>query len=257
MTDFWKNPDLLVRTGSHLYGCNVATSDVDTRGFAVPSAEYLLGRQHWEQHETKDPDCVIWSFPKFFNLLERFSPNTAEILFAPKEHILEVTEAGQLMLDNKHLFVSKKLIKPMQGFAFGEWKKAVDYFEQMRKLGAQRKEHIATFGYSIKNACHAVRLLEECIELLQTGNITFPRPNADFLRQIRHGEIDVEVVKARYEELDRQVPEELAKSNIPEDVDREKLDRLFYSVISDKMYSFMADHYQLYVLGKHGGCCRH
>lgn len=257
MTDFWKKPDLLVRTGSHLYGCNVEGSDRDTRGFAVPPAEYLLGRQHWEQHETKDPDCVIWSFPKFFNLLERFSPNTAEILFAPKEHILEVTEAGQLMIDNKHLFVSKKLIKPMQGFAFGEWKKAVDYFEQMRKLGAQRKEHIATFGYSIKNAYHAVRLLEECIELLQTGSITFPRPNADFLRQIRHGKVDVEVVKARYEELDRQVPEELTKSNIPEDVDREKLDELFYNVIAEKMHNFMATQYQVYVLGKHGTCCKH
>jgi predicted nucleotidyltransferase len=257
MTDFWKKPDLLVRTGSHLYGCNVATSDEDTRGFAVPSADYLLGRKQWEQHETKEPDCVIWSFPKFFNLLERFSPNTAEILFAPKEHILKATEAGQLMINNRNLFVSKKLIKPMQGFAFGEWKKAVDYFEQMRKLGAQRKEHIATFGYSIKNAYHAVRLLEECIELLQTGNITFPRPNADFLRKIRHGEVDVEDVKARYEELDKKVPEELTKSSIPENVDREKLDKLFYEVIAEKMHDFMAEKYLVYTLGKYGSCCKH
>lgn len=238
MVDFWKKPDLLVRTGSHLYGCSVPTSDIDTRGFVVPPAEYLLNREQWEQHETKDPDTVIWSFPKFFNLLERFSPNTAEIIFAPKEHILEVTESGQLMIDNRHLFVSKKLIKPMQGFAFGEWKKAVDYFDQMRKLGAQRKDHISTFGYSIKNAYHAVRLLEECIELLQTGTITFPRPNADFLRQIRHGEIAVEVVKARYEELDAQVPNELAKSSIPDDVDRYRLNELFYNIIEPKLERF-------------------
>lgn len=235
MNEFWKEPDLLVTTGSHLYGCSVPTSDQDTRGFVIPPAEYLLGRNHWEQHETKDPDCVIWSFPKFFNLLERFSPNTAEILFAPKKHILKVTVEGQMLIDNKHLFVSKKLIKPMQGFAFGEWKKAVDYFEQMRKLGAQRKEHIATHGYSIKNAYHAVRLLEECIELLQTGTITFPRPNADFLRKIRHGEVDVEVVKARYEELYAQVPGELEKSSIPEDVDKEKLDNLYYDIIYPKI----------------------
>ena len=235
----WEKPDLLVRTGSHLYGCSVPTSDIDTRGFVVPPAEYLLGRKSFEQHETKDPDTVIWSFPKFFNLLERFSPNTAEILFAPKEHIIEITHAGQLMIDNRHLFVSKKLIKPMQGFAFGEWKKAVDYFEQMRKLGAQRKGHIEVHGYSIKNAYHAVRLREECIELLQTGSITFPRPNADFLRKIRHGEIDVEVVKARYEELDAQVAGELEKSKIPDDIDKNELDKLFYNIIGSNLQSFI------------------
>lgn len=245
--DFYKKPDLLVRTGSHLYGCSTPTSDIDTRGFVIPPAEYLLGRKQWEQHETKDPDTVIWSFPKFFNLLEKFSPNTAEILFAPKEHILEVTRAGQMMIDNKHLFVSKQLIKPMQGFAFGEWKKAVDYFEQMRKLGAQRKEHIASFGYSIKNAYHAVRLLEECIELLQTGSITFPRPNADFLRKVRHGEIPVEEVKARYQALDAQVPVELEKSKIPESVDKEKLDELYYECIKLKLCSFVASEYEVAV----------
>jgi len=245
MTDFYKKPDLLVRTGSHLYGCAVATSDEDTRGLVVPPAEYLLGRKNWEQHETKDPDCVIWNFAKFFNLLERFSPNTAEILFAPQEHIIEITEVGQMMIDNKHLFVSKQLIKPMQGFAFGEWKKAVEYFEQLRKLGAQRKEHIAKFGYSVKNAYHAVRLLEECIELLQTGTITFPRPNADFLRQIRHGEIPVEVVKERYEQLDKRVPQEGADSSIPDSVEKDKLDKLFYDCIKMKMVGFMADNYSL------------
>jgi hypothetical protein len=144
-----------------------------------------------------------------------------------------------MMIDNKHLFVSKQLIKPMQGFALGEWKKAVDYFEQMRKLGAQRKEHIASFGYSVKNAYHAVRLLEECIELLQTGTITFPRPNADFLRKVRHGEIPVEEVKARYQALDAQVPVELEKSKIPESVDKEKLDKLYYECIKTKMVGFM------------------
>lgn len=248
MLNFYEKADLLVRTGSHLYGCNVATSDEDTRGFMVPPVEYLLGRKKWEQHETKDPDTVIWSFPKFFNLLEKFSPNTAEILFAPKEHILKITHVGQMMIDNKHLFVSKQLIKPMQGFAFGEWKKAVDYFEQMRKLGAQRKEHIASFGYSIKNAYHAIRLLEECIELLQTGTITFPRPNADFLRKVRHGEITVEEVKARYQSLDAQVPVELEKSNIPEFVDKDKLDNLYYDCIQMKMIRFVSTKYEVSVL---------
>lgn len=232
-------PDLLVRTGSHLYGCSTPSSDIDLRGFLVPPTEYLLGREKWEQFESKEPDVVIWNFQKFFNLLERFSPNTAEILFAPKEHIVQVTELGQMMIDNKSLFVSKQLIKPMQGFAFSEWKKAVDYFTQMGKLGAKRKEHISSFGYSIKNAYHAVRLLEECIELLQTGNITFPRPNADYLYKIRCGDIPQDEITSYYEDLDKRIPDIVLKSHIPETVDKNKINNLYFNCIDIKLEQFL------------------
>lgn len=243
MTHFWEKPDLLVRTGSHLYGCSVATSDIDTRGFVCEPAEYLLGRKNFEQHETKTPDHVVWGLKKFFKLLEGFSPNTVEILFAPKEHILQVTEIGQMLLDHRHLFIAKRLVKPMQGFALSEWKKAVEYHEHTRKLGAQRKGHIEEFGYSVKNAYHAIRLLEECIEFLETGSITFPRPNADFLRKVRHGEVSLEEVEARWKELDESIPAATAKSTIPEDIDKEKMDALYYSLISTKLVGFMKEAY--------------
>jgi len=248
--NIWDKPDLLVRTGSHLYGCSVPTSDVDTRGFVVEPAEMLLGRGKFEQHETKAPapDAVIWGFKKFFGLLERFSPNTIEIIFAPKEHILEITTVGQLMIDNRKLFLRKELVNSMSGFALSEWNKAVNYFDQMRKLGAQRKEHIAAFGYSIKNAYHAIRLLEECIEFLETGDITFPRPNADYLRKIRHGEIGVEEVTARWSELDAQVPLAKEKSPLPDSLDADKINDLYFSCIREKLTMFMYSKYDLAVV---------
>ena len=240
MVNLWDNPDLLVRTGSHLYGCNVPASDVDTRGFALPPAEYLLGRKHWEQYESKEPDTVIWSFQKFFNLLERFSPNTVEIIFAPKKHIIEITPIGERIIDNKHLFVSKRLIKPIQGFAFSEWKKAIIY-DETRKLGKQRIDHTNKYGYSVKNAYHAIRLLGECIELMETGNLTFPRPDADFLRKVRHGEVPIEVVEAKYNELDAKVLSTYGGSNLPDDVNKDSLDNLYYGIIEDKLKEFFND----------------
>jgi hypothetical protein len=137
----------------------------------------------------------------------------------------------------------------MRGFAGSEWKKAVDYFEQMRKLGAQRKGHIQEFGYSIKNAYHAIRLLEECIELLETGTITFPRPNGDYLRKIRHGEIPVEEVTAHYEALDKHVEFAISASTLPQDADREKLDNLFFEMIKLSSVCFMASRYELACTG--------
>jgi len=124
-----------------------------------------------------------------------------------------------------------------------EWNKAVQYHENLRKLGAQRKAHIAEHGYSIKNAYHAIRLLEECIELLETGTITFPRPNAAFLRQVRHGEIEEAELKEMWAKLDAQIPELIEKSGIPEETNKSRLDVLYYDMIKDKLSEFMESHW--------------
>lgn len=48
---------------------------------------------------------------------------------------------------------------------------------------------------------HAVRLAEEALELSTSGRITFPRPNAEELIEIRHGRVDVADVVAKMEHL--------------------------------------------------------
>lgn len=51
------------------------------------------------------------------------------------------------------------------------------------------KRHILEekYGYDTKHGSHIVRLLDQGRELLLTGNLIFPRPNADLLKQIRNG----------------------------------------------------------------------
>jgi len=85
----------------------------------------------------------------------------------------------------------------------------VEYFECCGRsvpLGASVKEAARIFrkavsqygkrvnstfdGKDWKALMHAVRVGEQCIELLDTGHITFPRPNADYLRLIRLGRLD-------------------------------------------------------------------
>jgi len=51
---------LLGLHGSHAYGTNIATSDIDVKGVAVPPKEYFLGfNRRLEQAECHDPDAVI------------------------------------------------------------------------------------------------------------------------------------------------------------------------------------------------------
>jgi hypothetical protein len=44
-------------------------------------------------------------------------------------------------------------------------------------------------GMDTKAISHAVRVANQAIELLQTGNITFPRPEAEHLKDIRFGRV--------------------------------------------------------------------
>ena len=67
-----------------------------------------------------------------------------------------------------------------------------------------------------KSLSHAVRVYQQVIELLETGFVTFPRPNAENLLKIRNGEHSLDSVKDLLSDLDEQVNEMLAVTTLPE-----------------------------------------
>jgi hypothetical protein len=68
-------------------------------------------------------------------------------------------------------------------------------------LGKKRKEEVEKYGFCRKSAAHAIRLVEQLIEVMETGNITFPRPNKDFLLDIRNGKFSKEELDKIYNDL--------------------------------------------------------
>lgn len=115
----------LARHGSHAYGTNLPTSDRDLRGIAVPPKEYFLGCLHrFEQAEQKgDPDVVIFDLRKFMNLAADCNPNVLEILFVVPEDRLTVTPAAELLLQERHLFLSRKARHTFSGYAMSQLKR--------------------------------------------------------------------------------------------------------------------------------------
>ncbi len=254
MQNLWDNPDLLVIHGSRLFGCDVPGSDVDTRGFVVLPGEYLIGRRKFEQHDNKESDTVIWGVQKFFSLLEKGAPNTVELLFVPENHILEISEKGRLVIENRDLFVSRRLTDQIRGFAGGEWRKAQllhkkketgEVSRSTRVVGAKRKESYEKYGYCVKNAYHAIRLLEEGIELLKFGVITFPRPNADELKILRNGKLSFEQVKAKIESLMEEFALAEESSLLRDNPDKEAIDDLYLNVIKESIFKYfgLGDNY--------------
>lgn len=108
---------LLTLGGSHAYGTNVEGSDVDVRGCALNSKEEILTNKNFEQFVNEETDTTIYSFNKLISLLTNTNPNTIELLGCKPEHYLYLSPIGKELLDNKHLFLSKKCIHSFGGYA--------------------------------------------------------------------------------------------------------------------------------------------
>lgn len=85
-----KNIILLGLGGSHAYGTNTESSDLDVRGIAVNRKEEILSNIRFEQFVNEETDTTIYSFNKIIALLSNCNPNTIEILGLKPEHYLYI-----------------------------------------------------------------------------------------------------------------------------------------------------------------------
>ena len=139
---------LLGLGGSYAYGTNVETSDLDIRGVAINSKKEILLGRGFEQVLNEPTDTTIYSFNKIISLLSNCNPNTIEILGLKPEHYLYISPIGQELLDNKHLFLSKKAVQSFGGYANQQLRRLDN--KAARLVGqTQREQHILN---SIENA---------------------------------------------------------------------------------------------------------
>ena len=108
---------ILTLGGSHAYGTNNENSDLDIRGCALNSKMQILTNENFEQFVNEATDTTIYSFNKLVALLSNVNPNTIEMLGNKPEHYFYVSPIGQELIDNAHLFLSKKCVHSFGGYA--------------------------------------------------------------------------------------------------------------------------------------------
>lgn len=139
---------LLTLGGSHAYGTNNENSDLDVRGCALNSKWQILTNENFEQFVNEDTDTTIYSFNKLISLLSNVNPNTIEMLGNRPEHYLYVSPIGKELLDNAHLFLSKRAAYSFGGYATAQLRRLDN--KSARLVGQeQRENHILN---SIMNA---------------------------------------------------------------------------------------------------------
>lgn len=118
-----KHVILLALSGSYSYGTNVDGSDIDIRGITLNQKSDLIGFTQFDQYVDDHTDTVIYAFNRIISLFLDCKPNIIELLGLKPEHYLYVNEIGQMLLDNKKLFLSKKVIRSFEACAADQLRK--------------------------------------------------------------------------------------------------------------------------------------
>lgn len=108
---------LLGLGGSHAYGMDIETSDLDIRGVATNSKRNILTGHDFEQVVEVNTDTTIYSFDKIIDLLCSCNPNVIEMLGLKPEHYLYLSPEGRALVDNRKMFLSKRAIHAFGGYA--------------------------------------------------------------------------------------------------------------------------------------------
>lgn len=128
--------------GSHAYGTNVETSDVDVRGCALNSKTDLLGLSNFEQVVNEATDTTVYAFNKLISLLLSCNPNTIEMLGCKPEHYIVLTDIGREFIANSHLFLSQRAVASFGGYANQQLRRLENAIARDALPQARREEHM-------------------------------------------------------------------------------------------------------------------
>lgn len=193
--------------GSIAYGASIDVSDFDLYGFCVPPKHIVFphlsgeifgfGRKQqrfdqYQQHHILDKtalnnkgrnyDITIYNIVRYFQLCMDNNPNMLDSLFVPRECILHITPVGELVRENRKLFLHKGSYHKFKGYAFSQSVKMVS----QNRIG-KRAEKVAKWGFDLKFASHLIRLCDECEQILTLGDLDLRR-SAEHQKAIRRGE---------------------------------------------------------------------
>lgn len=124
--DIPKNTILRCVAGSHLYGLNTPSSDLDERGVYLESLEDALninGRQNTELADDKQ-NIKYYSLGKFLKLAAECNPNIIELLYLPEDAILFKSPLYDELVEHREWFLSKKAAHTFKGYAYSQIQRA-------------------------------------------------------------------------------------------------------------------------------------
>lgn len=196
-------------TGSHAYGIATAESDFDYVGFCIPPKEMVFPTGYIEGFSPKpqpfkvftkthlmlgDKECdiSIYSIIPYFRLCMECNPNMIDTLFTSQDCITHITQVGQMVREQRHLFLHKGAWHKFKGYAYSQLHKMST---KNPEPGSNREAIRQEFGFDVKFAYNIVRLLYEAEMILTEEDIDLRR-HSEHLKAIRRGEVSQQDIVA-------------------------------------------------------------
>jgi predicted nucleotidyltransferase len=119
--------------GSHAYGTNIETSDVDYRGIFVAEPVYIRTPFFTikEAKDTTEEDTVIYELSQFMKLALECNPNVVESLWVDHAHIVHTTPAYDLLRQHNKDFLCSKIAFTTAGYAFQQLKRIRGHYKNI------------------------------------------------------------------------------------------------------------------------------
>jgi len=229
--------------GSVAYGVAADDSDADIYGFCIPKKDMIFphlrgeilgfGKQinrfeQWQQHHVKDEkkgkeyDFQIYSIVKFFQLCMENNPNMVDALFVPQRCVIYCSPVGQLVRENRKIFLHRGCWHKFKGYAYSQLHKIKTKRPQQ---DSKRYKDIQQYGFDCKFAYHVVRLINEVEQILTEKNLNLER-DREILKAIRRGEWTEEKITRYFEQKEEQLKNVYHKSDLPYGPQEDKIKKL-------------------------------
>jgi predicted nucleotidyltransferase len=238
--------------GSIAHGTYVINSDpnsiddIDVMGIHMCPPEFYIGlgaqRKNGKRLDVfeikEDPyDIVFYEFRKYIQLLIKSNPSVLSLLWLRPQDYLVRKPYGQLLLDSRDLFVSKKVYESFTEYAKSQFNR-MEKFNHEGYMGKKRKALVEKYGYDCKNAAHCLRLLTMGIELLETGDLNVYREKDAYLFiNVKMGRWPLEEVKKYAAELFIRAEEAYKKCTLPEEPPIDKIEKMLIDILYDYLTS--------------------
>jgi predicted nucleotidyltransferase len=129
--------------GSHSYGTATPASDYDYMSVVIAPPNVYLGLDNWGSSGTKeevydDPvkglvEHKYFELKKFIGMCLGFNPNIIPLLWLDEKFYSNITPEGQLLLQNKQIFNSKKAFVTFSGYAHSQLQKMGGTFNDLEE----------------------------------------------------------------------------------------------------------------------------
>jgi predicted nucleotidyltransferase len=209
-----------------------SVDDKDIMGVCIPPLENYLGLSHFEQQDImlREWDSVVYELRKYVRLLLNSNPNVLGLLWLKEQHYIHRSPLGQLLIDNRDLFVSKRIYKSFTGYAYGQMKR-MQHQKKEGYMGEKRSALVQKYGYDCKNAAHCIRLLRMGIEFLNDGVLYVFRDDAPQLMEFKMGLWTLAQVQREADHLFKRAEDAYDRCKLPLEPQTKKVEQLLMEML--------------------------